>query len=177
MGSDAQGPCGTGAVHNAFAQLAPCGTDAVRNVRAQLGPSTGMGMHADLLARPVPPCQSPRVCAPHSNAPMRCARSLLSTPLHALVPSSRYLIAEANYGGRVTDELDRRVLASCLSKLYCEDALEVPGFRLSPLPTYYIPDGTTIAAARDYILTLPATDRCAAWCSQGWGGDDRARGC
>ncbi len=58
------------------------------------------------------------------------------TPWDAL----KYLISEANYGGRVTDELDRRVLASYLNKFYCEDALTQQNYLLSPLPTYYIPD-------------------------------------
>lgn len=40
----------------------------------------------------------------------------------------------------MTDELDRRVLSSYLNKFYCEDALNVPQYLLSPLPTYYIPD-------------------------------------
>jgi hypothetical protein len=35
-----------------------------------------------------------------------------STPWAAL----KYLIAEANYGGRVTDEVDRRVLVSYMNK-------------------------------------------------------------
>lgn len=38
--------------------------------------------------------------------------SYVDTPWAAL----KYLIAEANYGGRVTDELDRRVLNSYLNK-------------------------------------------------------------
>lgn len=38
--------------------------------------------------------------------------SYVDTPWEAL----KYLIAEANYGGRVTDELDRRLLTSYLSR-------------------------------------------------------------
>ena len=75
----------------------------------------------------------------------------------------KYLISEANYGGRVTDELDRRVLNSYLNKFYCEDALAVPNYALSPLPTYYIPDNGPLSSFRDYIVTLPTTDRPEAF--------------
>lgn len=62
------------------------------------------------------------------------------TPFDAL----KYLIAEANYGGRVTDELDRRVLASYLDQFYCPEALATPAYPLSSLPNYYIPDNGTM---------------------------------
>lgn len=70
----------------------------------------------------------------------------------------RYLIAEANYGGRVTDELDRRVLASYLNKFYCEDVLAVPHYQLSPLPTYVVPPPGPLSSFKDYIAGLPAVD-------------------
>lgn len=44
-------------------------------------------------------------------------------------------------------------------RLYCEDALEVVNFKLSPLPQYFIPEPGSINGYRDYILTLPTTDR------------------
>jgi hypothetical protein len=77
-----------------------------------------------------------------------------ATPWDAL----KYLIAEANYGGRVTDELDRRVLASYLNKFYCEDALTVSNYLLSPLPTYYVPANGTLGSFKDYIHGLPTID-------------------
>lgn len=85
--------------------------------------------------------------------------SYVDTPWDAL----KYLIAEANYGGRVTDELDRRVLNSYLNKFYCDDALTLPHYRLSPLPTYYVPDVGSLQSFKDYIVTLPSGDRPEAF--------------
>ena len=78
-----------------------------------------------------------------------------------LTPNSaqcRYLIAEANYGGRVTDELDRRVIASYLNKFYCEDVLAIPNYPLSPLPTYYVPHPGSLSSFKDYLAGLPTLD-------------------
>ncbi|KAL0040883.1 hypothetical protein WJX79_008591 [Trebouxia sp. C0005] len=85
--------------------------------------------------------------------------SYVDTPWAAL----KYLIAEANYGGRVTDELDRRVLNSYLNKFYCEEALTIPAYPLSPLPLYCIPEATTLQGFKDYIGTLPVVDRAEAF--------------
>ena len=85
--------------------------------------------------------------------------SYVDTPWEAL----KYLIAEANYGGRVTDELDRRVLRSYLDQFYCEDALSIVNYKLSPLPMYFIPENGTLQSFKDYVATLPTTDRPEAF--------------
>jgi dynein heavy chain len=81
------------------------------------------------------------------------------TPWDAL----KYLISEANYGGRVTDEIDRRVLAGYLNQFFCEDALNTPRYPLSSLEEYYIPTESGLDVYRDYIGTLPQQDKPEAF--------------
>jgi len=76
------------------------------------------------------------------------------TPFDAL----RYLIAQANYGGRVTDAIDRRLLDVYSLQLFTEGALSVPKFPLSSLDTYYIPDDGPLESYRRYISSLPKAD-------------------
>ena len=45
---------------------------------------------------------------------------------------------ECNYGGRVTDDKDRRLLLSLLSTFYCKD-IEQDHYCVAPGDTYYIP--------------------------------------
>lgn len=71
----------------------------------------------------------------------------------------KYLIAEANYGGRVTDDLDRRVLRSYINTLYNEEALTVPQYKVSSMSNYYIPESTELQVFRDYVSGLPVLDR------------------
>nr|AML30862.1 axonemal inner arm dynein heavy chain 6 [Marsilea vestita] len=81
------------------------------------------------------------------------------TPFEAL----KYLISEANYGGRVTDEIDRRVLSSYLTQFYCEEALSIPNFTLSTISIYHIPDDGTLQTHKEFIQTWPTLDRPEAF--------------
>lgn len=81
------------------------------------------------------------------------------TPFEAL----KFLISEANYGGRVTDEIDRRVLSSYLNQFYCEETLTIPNFPLSTIPIYHVPDDGTLQTHKEFIQTWPTVDRPEAF--------------
>ena len=67
----------------------------------------------------------------------------------------KYAIGECNYGGRVTDDKDRRLLNTILDKTYCTEALD-PKFKLSASGNLYIPEeGETQQTYIDYINSLP----------------------
>jgi hypothetical protein len=55
-----------------------------------------------------------------------------------------------------------------LLRFYCEEALEVVNFKLSPLPQYCIPEPGSISSYKDYIVTLPTQDRCAGTNMRHW---------
>jgi dynein heavy chain len=71
----------------------------------------------------------------------------------------KYLIAEANYGGRVTDDWDRRVLRSYINHCFNDDAVNTPQYQLSNLSTYYIPESIDMQGFKDYIGSLPTSDK------------------
>ncbi|XP_027629546.1 dynein heavy chain 3, axonemal [Tupaia chinensis] len=67
-----------------------------------------------------------------------------------------YLTGECNYGGRVTDDKDRRLLLSLLSTFYCKE-IEQDQYYLAPGDTYYIPPHGSYQSYIDYLRTLPIT--------------------
>eukprot|EP00163_Fabomonas_tropica_P002875 TRINITY_DN1232_c0_g1_i1.p1 TRINITY_DN1232_c0_g1~~TRINITY_DN1232_c0_g1_i1.p1 ORF type:complete len:4516 (+),score=1594.38 TRINITY_DN1232_c0_g1_i1:127-13674(+) len=81
------------------------------------------------------------------------------TPWDAL----RYLIAEANYGGRVTDDWDRRLLREYSSSLFRDELLTTPNLPLSSLSAYFVPDDGPLQSYKDYINTLPGFDKPEAF--------------
>lgn len=72
-------------------------------------------------------------------------------PLDALT----YLTGECNYGGRVTDDKDRRLLVSLLSIFYCKDIVTSDGYRFSPTGLYFAPPEGSYQSYIDYVRGLP----------------------
>lgn len=68
----------------------------------------------------------------------------------------KYLIAEANYGGRVTDDWDRRVIRAYADSLFNDNVLTVSNYQFSPLPNYYIFETSN---AKEYLANIPPLDK------------------
>ena len=65
-------------------------------------------------------------------------------------PALRYTIGECNYGGRVTDSNDRRLLEALLNRVLCPGALEA-GFQLSDTSEHLVPEDTGLAGYLEVI--------------------------
>ena len=81
--------------------------------------------------------------------PRRC---LSTDDLAAL----NYLTAECNYGGRVTDDKDRRTLTTAVANIYCQGIL-ADGFPLTQSGAYSVPvdELGSIEATMDYVRQWP----------------------
>jgi dynein heavy chain len=62
----------------------------------------------------------------------------------------RYMVAEANYGGRVTDPMDRRSISIILQDYYNSDMLK-EGHKISESGKYFVPPDGSLANYIDFI--------------------------
>lgn len=58
---------------------------------------------------------------------------------HVPYDAISYLTGECNYGGRVTDDKDRRCLLTILSDFYNSHVVDDPKYKFSPSGIYYAP--------------------------------------
>ena len=74
-----------------------------------------------------------------------------TTPLEALT----YLCGQCNYGGRVTDDWDRRLLLSLLSIFYSTRTVGDDSYTFSPSGIYFAPPKGTHESYVEYLRSLP----------------------
>mmetsp|Transcript_21801 Transcript_21801/g.65302 ORF Transcript_21801/g.65302 Transcript_21801/m.65302 type:complete len:674 (-) Transcript_21801:273-2294(-) len=86
-----------------------------------------------------------------------------NTPFDAM----RYLIAEANYGGRVTEALDRRLVNVYINEFFTPLAVDPQtNFNLAPQMAdspYTIPNDADLPSCRDAIRKFPQSDVATAF--------------
>lgn len=68
-----------------------------------------------------------------------------------------YITGQINYGGRVTDDWDRRCLMSILSIYMIPDILK-DGYKFSASGTYYAPTIGPLSSVLQYFESLPSSD-------------------
>jgi dynein heavy chain, axonemal len=70
-----------------------------------------------------------------------------------------FVVGQINYGGRVTDDNDRRCLMSVLRKFLLPSALDV-AYQFTPSGIYYSPasEDATLEDVREYIRQLPSSE-------------------
>ncbi|XP_066944541.1 dynein axonemal heavy chain 3-like [Macrobrachium rosenbergii] len=78
-------------------------------------------------------------------------QSVDDIPLEALV----YLTGECNYGGRVTDVRDRRLLLCLLTNFYNSDLIKEDGYKVCGVEEYRVPISGGWQEHLDHISTLP----------------------
>jgi dynein heavy chain len=72
-------------------------------------------------------------------------------PLDAL----NYLTVECNYGGRVTEIMDRRLNTFILLKFYCQEITEDDDYKFSASGLYFAPKHTEYEGYLAYVDSLP----------------------
>ncbi|XP_050428284.1 dynein axonemal heavy chain 3-like [Adelges cooleyi] len=70
-----------------------------------------------------------------------------------------YLTGECNYGGRVTDDKDRRLLNSLLSLFYNPRVIAEESYTFSTSGVYHVPKDTTREGCLSYLNSLPTNDQ------------------
>jgi dynein heavy chain len=70
-----------------------------------------------------------------------------------------YVTGEINYGGRVTDDWDRRCLRAILKRCYQAASLEQGTFSLSNSGVYHVPAECSYATVMQTLKGLPAVDQ------------------
>lgn len=69
-----------------------------------------------------------------------------------------YIISEINYGGRVTDDKDVRLITDLLKQYFCPAILDDATYKFSSSGVYHPPLDLELGAVKQYISQLPLED-------------------
>jgi len=75
-------------------------------------------------------------------------------------------ISERIYGSRVTNAADQKFISSIANGILVPEVVSSTNFKLSSLPTYFVPDDGALQSYKDYISSLPRVQLPAAIFSQ-----------
>lgn len=70
----------------------------------------------------------------------------------------QYLIGEANYGGRITDDWDRRLCRTYVSQYFNDMAITEDNFKMCALDTFFMPDDGDLNAYKAHVASFPLDD-------------------
>jgi dynein heavy chain len=123
------------------------------------GPLAGGGLRLTPCPAHLIPNQyhrQPNTQHPPTGISMRQLQMFLDESNNVPFKAILYLTGECNYGGRVTDDWDRRTLMAILSKFYCPEIVQDPNYKFSSSGLYFAPPKGKYEAYVDYIKQLPA---------------------
>ena len=79
-------------------------------------------------------------------------------PDKTLLEALRYLVGEVNYGGRVTDDWDRKLVNVLANQYFSNETIDHDNYMLSELADYFIPRHSEQQSCIEYIKSLPLND-------------------
>ena len=74
----------------------------------------------------------------------------------------RYVTGQINYGGRVTDDWDRRCL-TCILRIFYNVQIVQEQYAFSASGTYHAPEDLSFAGLENYMKSLPTADNPEAF--------------